>query len=124
MAESRKYNYPPNLQLLKFFWHAEAIRKNPIPFHRRFFDTLGDTFSVSLGFKRRLLLSRDKDIVQHILQKNHKNYYKSKIQTDYLSKYLGHGLLTINGAFWLKQRRLIQPAFHKEKNGAVNWIDE
>ena len=61
------------------------------------------------------MLSRDKEFTQYILQKNHKNYYKSKIQTNYLSKYLGHGLLTINGEFWLKQRRLIQPAFHKQK---------
>ena len=61
------------------------------------------------------MLSRDKDVVQHILQKNHKNYYKSTIQTKYLSKYLGMGLLTANGEFWLKQRRLIQPAFHKKK---------
>jgi cytochrome P450 len=115
MPSKKKYNYPKSLPLLKFFWNAEAIRKNPIPFHRRFFETYGDTFSVRIGFKRRLMLSRDKELVQYILQKNHKNYYKSRIQTDYLSKYLGHGLLTVNGEFWLKQRRLIQPAFHKEK---------
>jgi cytochrome P450 len=115
MLAKKKYNYPKALPLLKFFWNAESIRKNPIPFHKRFFETYGDTFSVKLGLKRRLLLSRDRDLVQYILQKNHKNYYKSKIQTDYLSKYLGNGLLTANGEFWLKQRRLIQPAFHKEK---------
>lgn len=115
MPSKSKYNYPPTLSLAKFFWHAEAIRKNPIPFHRKFFDTYGDTFSVRIGRKRRLMLSRDKEFTQYILQKNHKNYYKSKIQTDYLSKYLGHGLLTTNGEFWLKQRRLIQPAFHKQK---------
>ena len=115
MEDSKKYHYPKALPLIKFFWYAEAIRKNPIPFHKRFFEAYGDTFSVRLGRTKRLMLSRDKDLVQHILQKNHKNYYKSKIQTDYLSKYLGHGLLTTNGDFWLKQRRLIQPAFHKKK---------
>ncbi len=115
MPAKKKYNYPKSLPLLKFFWLSEAIRKNPIPFHNSFFSTYGDTFSVKIGFKRRLLLSRDKDLTKHILQGNHKNYYKSKIQTRYLSKYLGNGLLTANGDFWLKQRRLIQPAFHKEK---------
>jgi len=119
MPTKTKYKYPRTLSLAKFFWYAEAIRKNPIPFHRKFFDKYGDTFSVRLGRKRYLMLSRDKDFAQYILQKNHKNYYKSKIQTKYLSKYLGHGLLTINGEFWLKQRRLIQPAFHKQKMASL-----
>ena len=61
------------------------------------------------------MLSRDKEVVKHILKKNHKNYYKSTIQSKYLSKYLGMGLLTADGPFWLRQRRLIQPAFHKQK---------
>ncbi|MEL6810414.1 MAG: cytochrome P450 [Bacteroidota bacterium] len=115
MSKSKKYTYPKSLPLVKFFWNAEAIRKNPIPFHRKFFSTYGDTFSVRLGRKKWLMLSRDKEVVEYILRKNHKNYYKSKIQTDYLSKYLGHGLLTSNGEYWLQQRRLIQPAFHKQK---------
>jgi cytochrome P450 len=114
MTES-KYNYPKSLSILKFFWNAEAIRKNPIPFHNKFFTKYGDTFSVRLGRKKWLLLSRDKRLVEHMLKKNHKNYFKSKIQTNYLSKYLGDGLLTSNGSYWLKQRRLIQPAFHKQK---------
>ncbi|MEM7382122.1 MAG: cytochrome P450 [Bacteroidota bacterium] len=115
MPVPKPYHYPKKLPLLNFFLKAEAIRKNPIPFHRRFFNTYGDTFSVKIGKKKHLMLSRDKEVVQHILQKNHKNYYKSSIQTNYLSKYLGNGLLTSNGDFWLKQRRLIQPAFHKDK---------
>jgi cytochrome P450 len=115
MAAKSTYNYPAKLPLLKFFMNAEAIRKNPIPFHRQFFNRYGDTFSVKLGRRKHIMLSRDKDVVQYILQKNHKNYYKSTIQTKYLSKYLGMGLLTANGEFWLKQRRLIQPAFHKKK---------
>ena len=115
MAANSSYNYPKRLPLLKFFMNAEAIRKNPIPFHRQFFNTYGDTFAVKLGRRKHLMLSRDKDVVQYILQKNHKNYYKSTIQTKYLSKYLGMGLLTANGKFWLRQRRLIQPAFHKKK---------
>ena len=115
MSTSKKYTYPPSLSLLKFFWNAEAIRKNPIPYHHRFFEKYGETFSVRMGRKKYLLLSRDKEVVQYVLKKNHKNFYKSKIQSNYLSKYLGNGLLTSNGPFWLKQRRLIQPAFHKQK---------
>ena len=103
------------LSIVNFFLDAEGIRKNPIPFHKKYFDKLGDTFSVRIGRTKHLILSRDNEVAEYILQKNHKNYHKSNIQTVYLSKYIGKGLLTSDGDFWLKQRRLIQPAFHKQK---------
>jgi len=91
------------------------VRRNPIPYHKRYFEQFGDSFSLKIGFSKHIILSRDNEIAQYILQKNQKNYHKSKFQSVYLSKYLGKGLLTVDGDFWLKQRRLIQPAFHKQK---------
>jgi len=61
------------------------------------------------------MLTQDPEIINHVLQQNHKNYVKSKIVTEVLSKYAGKGLLTTNGDYWLKQRRLIQPGFYKHK---------
>ncbi|WP_026728585.1 cytochrome P450 [Flavobacterium denitrificans] len=115
MSVGKKYNYPNQLSIFRFFLDSEGVRKNPIPFHKRYFDKLGDSFSLKIGFSKHLILSRDNEIVQYILVKNQKNYHKSKFQSFYLSKYLGKGLLTSDGDFWLKQRRLIQPAFHKQK---------
>lgn len=115
MSENRKYNYPSRLSILRFFLDSEGVRKNPIPFHKRYFDKFGDSFSLKIGRSKYIILSRDNDFAQYILQKNQKNYHKSKFQSVYLSKYLGKGLLTVDGDFWLKQRRLIQPAFHKQK---------
>ena len=115
MESKKEYLYPNQLSIFQFFLKAESILKNPIPFHKNAFEKYGDTFSVRIGFKNRIILSRDNEVALHILQKNHKNYQKSKIQTENVSKYIGKGLLTVNGDFWLRQRRLIQPAFHKEK---------
>ncbi|MDQ5928283.1 MAG: hypothetical protein QG594_57 [Bacteroidota bacterium] len=115
MSEKIKYNYPPKLSIRRFFLDAEGIRKNPIPYHQRYFDAFGDSFSIKIGFSKRIILSRDNEVAQYILLKNQKNYHKSQFQSVYLSKYLGKGLLTVDGEFWLKQRRLIQPAFHKQK---------
>lgn len=100
---------------MRFFLDAEGVRRNPIPFHKRYFEQFGDSFSLKIGVSKHIILSRDNEIAQYILQKNQKNYHKSKFQSVYLSKYLGKGLLTVDGDFWLKQRRLIQPAFHKQK---------
>lgn len=115
MSKNKKYNYPKQLSIVRFLVKAESIRKNPIPFHKRYFDQFGDTFSLNIGNRKHVILSRDNDVAQHILQKHQRNYQKSELQTKFISKYLGNGLLTANGDFWLKQRRLIQPAFHKQK---------
>jgi cytochrome P450 len=110
-----KYTYPKQLSIFRFLLNAESIRKNPIPFHKRYFDQFGDNFSLKIGKTKHVILSRDNEVAEYILQKNQKNFQKSELQTKFISKYLGKGLLTANGDFWLKQRRLIQPAFHKQK---------
>lgn len=115
MSSEVKYNYPAKLSILRFFFDAEGVRRNPIPFHKKYFEKFGDSFSIRIGYSKYIVLSRDKEIAEYILVKNQKNYNKSKFQSVYLSKYLGNGLLTSDGDFWLKQRRLIQPAFHKQK---------
>jgi cytochrome P450 len=115
MSSTKKYNYPIQLSIVRFLFNAESIRKNPIPFHKKYFDQFGDSFSLKIGRTKHVILSRDNEVAEYILQKNQKNFQKSELQTKFISKYLGKGLLTANGDFWLKQRRLIQPAFHKQK---------
>ncbi len=55
------------------------------------------------------------DGVRHVLQENHRNYNKDVPDYHVLSLVLGKGLLTNDGGSWLKQRRLIQPALHRER---------
>jgi len=111
----KKYNYPHKISLGRFLLDAEGVRRNPIPYHKNYFEKFGDSFSIRIGLSKHIILSRDNEVAQQILLKNQKKYHKSKFQSVYLSKYLGKGLLTVDGDFWLKQRRLIQPAFHKQK---------
>lgn len=79
------------------------------------------TYAVNLG-SRRLIATQDPGFIDHVLKTNHKNYYKSPILTEQLGRFLGKGLLTSNGEYWLKQRRLIQPGFHLEKIQALYGI--
>ena len=55
------------------------------------------------------------DGVKRVLQDNAKNYSKDTFQYNLLSSITGRGLLTSDGDFWLRQRRLAQPAFHKQR---------
>ncbi len=60
-------------------------------------------------------MTTDPSLIKHILQKNHRNYKKSDIQTKILGRFVGRGLLTSEGKYWLQQRRLIQPGFHRDR---------
>jgi len=52
------------------------------------------------------------DHVKHVLQDRHSIYTKESLDYRVLKRFLGEGLVTSDGALWLRQRRLIQPAFH------------
>jgi len=98
---------------------------SPIPFLLNQQKLLGDIYSFPMGFADGIVLSKP-EYAKHILQKYHKNYYKSKIQSELLAEFIGNGLLTSNGDYWLKQRRLIQPGFHRKKLNAITnlMVDE
>ena len=56
--------------------------------------------------------------IRHVLQDNARNYHKSPLY-DKLRVLLGNGLLTSEGDFWLRQRRIAQPAFHRQRIAAL-----
>ncbi|MEN8798316.1 MAG: cytochrome P450, partial [Flavobacteriaceae bacterium] len=105
----------PSVSRWEVVRNRKRILQNPLPFHRENFEKFGDSFRVKVGMPNGVIFTRDPKIIRHILQKNHRKYQKSKLQTEDLAKYIGKGLLTSNGEHWRKHRRMIQPAFHKKK---------
>ena len=64
------------------------------------------------------LLVTDPEYVKYILQDNYKNYIRGRsVETGRVL--LGNGLPLIDGDFWLRERRLLQPAFHRERLGKL-----
>lgn len=70
---------------------------------------------MQLSTKEIVLFTRNPGLIKHILQKQHRKYEKSPLQTVDLAKYIGHGILTSSGEHWRTHRRMVQPAFHKKK---------
>ena len=98
---------------------------------RGFVAKYGDIFSLSFPFNRVAVIAKP-EYAKYVLLDNNKNYRKS-LAYDVLKAVLGNGLLTSEGDFWKKQRRLIQPAFHKRKleeltgmmvGQAQQWVDK
>lgn len=53
------------------------------------------------------------DAIEHVLVKNFRNYPKDLFQERALTAVVGNSLITSQGDFWMRQRRMMQPAFHK-----------
>lgn len=84
--------------------------------------THGDTMYTYIGGLYPGLLTVNPAVIRHVLQKNHRNYKKSPIQFDKMAHFLGKGLLTSEGEYWLRQRRLIQPGFHRQRIAGLTQI--
>jgi cytochrome P450 len=52
------------------------------------------------------------DDIKRVLLTNHRNYTKGE-GMDRVKILLGNGIMTSEGAFWRRQRRMMQPAFHR-----------
>jgi cytochrome P450 len=55
------------------------------------------------------------EYIEHVLLTNHANYRKSHFTRNLLGPLLGNGLLTSEGDFWRRQRRIAAPAFHARR---------
>ncbi|MEJ3749933.1 cytochrome P450 [Actinomycetes bacterium KLBMP 9797] len=100
---------PDRLPLLG---HAVALRRRPLDFlqdARR----LGGLVKVYLG-PRPAYLVNDPDLVRHVLVTEARRFDKGAF-FDKVRAIVGNGLVSSNGAFHLRQRRLMQPAFHRQQ---------
>ena len=75
--------------------------------------TFGDVVRFRLG-PRVIHLLNHPDHVEHVLQKNAGNFDKQTRSAGFIKSVTGNSLLTTNGEFWQRQRRLLQPAFHHQ----------
>jgi len=74
----------------------------------------GDVAYFRLGNRRSMLLSNPADIEQVLVTEN-RHFIKNFALSFFLQPLLGNGLLLNEGQSWLKQRRLIQPAFSRQR---------
>ncbi|RKH02594.1 cytochrome P450 [Corallococcus sp. CA053C] len=98
-----------------WFWGSLRERRSEsLPFLLRMHREYGDVAQWRMGPVNRVLSLVNPEHVKHVLVE-HVGRYTKGVGAQRLSAMLGNGLLTSEGDFWKRQRRLAQPAFHLER---------
>ncbi len=74
----------------------------------------GDFHYTKFGWVSFYMIT-DPDLMHEILVERPEEFYKLKLIKYALGPFLGNGLLTNEGDFWKRQRKLAQPAFHSKR---------
>ena len=118
MSDNLRTKMPPGPRGLPRLDDLRELQQSPLAAVLKALRQYGDLVHYPLG-PLAVYLANHPDHARHVLQDNSKNYSKDTFQYNLLQSVTGHGLLTSDGAFWLRQRRLAQPAFHRERVAAL-----
>ena len=94
--------------------HLRAGVNEPLEAFPRWRAEVGDVARLKLGGVTCYLVS-DPALIRQILKERHREFVKPLQGRRNMSRILGNGLLVSEGQFWLRQRRIAQPAFHKKR---------
>src|SRR5947209_3121717 len=99
------------------------LRRNPMDFLLGAASEFGEIVHFKLATQEVFLIN-DPDLIRDVLVTNSKNFLKSR-GLQMAKSVLGEGLLTSEGQFHRRQRRLSQPAFHRQRitTYAVTMVD-
>jgi cytochrome P450 len=93
-----------------------APGRDPIKFFGNLAHTYGDVSHVHMAGEHVYVFNHP-NLVRDVLVTNQRNFLKGR-GLERARKLLGQGLLTSEGAMHLRQRRLMQPAFHRDRIAA------
>ncbi|KVP92691.1 cytochrome [Burkholderia ubonensis] len=93
--------------------NLSEYKRDPITMLLRLQQQYGDIARNRLGPFLTHALARP-EYVQHVLNDNHHNYARGRFY-DNFKMFFGNGLLTTDGEFWRRHRRVVQPLFHRKQ---------
>jgi cytochrome P450 len=117
-ARTRPLSGPPRISgLPAMFSVMREFSRDPLAAVSALHDEYGDTVYIE-GDGLKQMFTRDPEVMGEVMVKQAAIFGKDKDYTDAdkgMALFLGNGLLTSNGDFWRRQRKLVAPALHTRR---------
>jgi cytochrome P450 len=121
--DTQKLGYPPGpapvganlLAQLRFGLH---VTRDPLTVMSGWFQQYGDIVHLQFGDSAHAFLLAHPEHIHEVLVEKADYFHKAGSYKDEkrgLTRILGHGLVTSDGDYWRRQRKLMQPAFHSRR---------
>jgi cytochrome P450 len=108
---------PPGPPPRPFLGNLPDFAKDLLGFFEHCAREYGEVSSMRLGPRTAFLLTNP-DHIEIVLVARHRDFVKHSFFWRHVRAVFGTGLLTSEGDEWLRQRRLEQPAFHRDRIAA------
>src|SRR5229473_112109 len=113
MWHATRKRFPPGPSEVLKRWSFGPLNNNPLEYFTNIAREYGDIAGLRiLNFKS--IFINHPDLIEEVLVTNARKYIKGRVLRANRHVF-GEGLLTSEGDFWLRQRRLAQPAFHRAR---------
>ncbi|MFD1588735.1 cytochrome P450 [Halorientalis brevis] len=114
MGENHPSGEPPGPRQWPVVGNTLQFARAPFAFREYCAATYGDVVALEIAGDQSYMVT-DPGAVRQVLVTKHDSFRKGDELQRRLSSLLGDGLLLSEGAFWQRQRQLIQPMFYRER---------
>lgn len=111
---ARSFSKLPQAKSLPLLGSIPFLLRDPFRYLKESRKAYGDIYEFGLGPSKVVFLNHPRH-AQHVLRDNGRNYSKGDKIWDALRNLLGNGLVVSEGDFWKRQRRMMQPHFHRRR---------